>query len=196
MEWLGPLVNSVGVPALAAVASAAALVLLGYVSPTVRWARRIKKDGEIAATLSDGDERNAWTQDIERRARRLRLYRQSIPRGQRAMSWVSLALLLWLPLAIFLDLQAGAGPEEMFVLPDLIIGIPGAIGAAVVSINLVRGRSAFGTTPEGYAEWEAKRQDDRQSELRLREVRRRARRVVRSKREPAPSTKAATETTE
>ncbi|MGC5173283.1 hypothetical protein ACLQ2Q_21795 [Microbacterium sp. DT81.1] len=68
--------------ALVAVLVAAAV---GWVLPSVRWARWLKRDLDIYSGLPDGSEKEVWRVRVEKQARRLRAYERDVPRTQRVL---------------------------------------------------------------------------------------------------------------
>lgn len=135
--------------------SAAALALCGYMYPSTRWARRIKRDAAILAALSEDAERRAWQEQINVMARRLRLYELHVPWWHRLVPF-ALALMYGLLIAWFVADERGRILLITEETPAFILGIGSVFSTVGYLYVAMRGGDMHGRSPEQIASAETR----------------------------------------
>lgn len=144
MEALWQAVSTIAISLL----TVAALALVRLITPTVRWSRQLKHDGEIYSSLPEGTEKEIWGRNVTAQAERLRIYREDVSIGDRALAWygfvVFVGSIAWLLAQIAngwtLDLPAPVG-EGPAAIPFALLTLIGVGFAGFVVVRLVLGQS-------------------------------------------------------
>jgi len=128
------------------VATVAVLALLRLVTPSVRWARRLKAETEVFSALPDGTERDLWAKRVEAQAERLRLYRENFSVGSQAVAWYACLALVGFIVGFVLEALNGwpnlrllTVDDVPFVIITSLLLILNLGFAVIVTIRLVLG---------------------------------------------------------
>lgn len=136
--------------------SAGSLFLLGWVYPSTRWTRRIKRDIAIMSGLPEGEERREWEFGVSALARRLRLYEKHVPVWHKVYPF-SLAILYGVMIAWFIADE----PSRNALLaetPAFILGIGSLVGSIGYLYVAIAGGDMHGRSPEQLEAREKRRQ--------------------------------------
>lgn len=132
-QWL------LGVPLF----SAAALALLPFAVPTFRWSKRLSRDLQIWKDMPAGFEKEQLELSVVEQAKRIREYREYIPRLDKALTWSVVIAAIGALSSFF---AFGARVEE-FEWPLIAAGF---ITMAVTVPSAFMGRSFQGMTGAQY----------------------------------------------
>lgn len=129
-----------------ALVGSVALLVVPFFAPSLRWSRSLRADMQIAAGLPEGAEKAKWEADIEARAIRLRLYRQTILTGRHLAGVWGVAIYGLLAVVIALVFPPVSPPGAKYPIEWQEYLLPG-LGALLLLFALVAvlaGRSATG----------------------------------------------------
>lgn len=174
--------------ALAVPLSGGVLGLLYRVAPVPRWTWAMKGRLSIYRDLPEGPERDWYGAEATKYARLVREYKEAFPRSQKILGWIAVSYTI-----LLLALDVLQGWDKSVNVPYL-----GAFGPAITvlglffwlstSVNVMRGRTVFGLTPQEHAETFALLRDKHARRAVIRELQNRARRVLSFWRTPRSST--------
>jgi hypothetical protein len=136
-DAVAAVVSVLSVPFIAALAVSVATLIV----PTVRWARRLKRDAEIMASLPEGEEKSHWEARVTEQATQLREYLELVPAFDRIAGWGTVALMV---VAAAGTLVFGVDGLMNLDPTGWSLSIAGLVIGVVVSFNTLRGRTYNG----------------------------------------------------
>lgn len=169
-------------PVLIAVATVAILELLRLLTPTARWSRRLKHDGDVLAALPDGPERDLWAESVTAQGERLRIYREDVRPRDQVLAWYAFLMLLAFVVILITDAVRGWPVFQAAVMEYGLPGIPLACGLALnlgfalfITVRMIRGDSTALRPGTGgyYPKYDALKQAQRERTRKRAEVERR-----------------------
>ncbi|MBU1588593.1 MAG: hypothetical protein KKH51_11690 [Actinobacteria bacterium] len=162
-------------PILISVATVAVLALIRLITPTVRWDRRLKRDGAIYGLLPEGKEKEIWAASVTAQAERIRLYREDLSLAEHIAAWYAFfALVTGVPALIWEATHGWEGFNEV-IGGGIWTAIPGALLLAMnlafaffVTVRLILGRSTTFRAGSGghYPKYETLRRVERRRKAR------------------------------
>lgn len=175
MNFIGQAVGSAWQPLVVSLVSLSMLALLRLLTPDVRWARKLKHEGEIAGALPPGDERDKWERRVVAQAERLRIYRESVRFWDQFWAWGALVIMALLILTALDEAAAGWPALDLMGVPEWLMGAAGMLGCSWLIFHLVAGHSLNLHASDRYPKWLALKNSERASVRRRAEVDGRAR---------------------
>jgi hypothetical protein len=135
-------------PILISLATIAVLALLRLITPTARWTRRLKRDGEIYAALPDGKEKAMWGESVTAQAERLRIYREDLSIGDQIFGWYAFLTLVSALVALIWDafhewsaVSLLGGDSPWTAIPGALLLVLNLAFALYITVRLISGRS-------------------------------------------------------
>jgi len=135
-------------PVLISIATVAVFALFQLIAPTARWARRLKRDGEIYAALPDGPEKDLWAARVTAQGERLRIYWEDVTLRDQAIAWYAFITLVGTSVGVISDGARGWPVSQVLVAEQGYALIPLSLALAMnlafavyLSARLVTGQS-------------------------------------------------------